>query len=818
MKRARTRYRRGSHGATKTGVSVPVRSAPTRLMRARSLLKRLATSFLRFWRSPVVPLVVLMLSILGVVITARTSVRVVDTNLATPRVTDHQDPLAQAHPTFTTGSAYRIEVSATSRSVQPPGVRLYLQLWTEGRSRLLVVRQLVPAGSHSAAGSPSSGKLSVQVVPHLGWIDVGGIPEGSGAWFASIRSFPENSFGFTSADAPLKNAGLQVDVSDLTDPTAAVAAASLRYRVVVNASVSVRDSLARLFFFPSTGRVLPLAAFLAVVGLLAGWALLHSARTSAATVGLSAAVLLLHAVLVPPLMGGDETSHIRAIETRVIPGPSELGLYYPGSVARIAASLDMERVQYRSDEALPISTPEERDKMRKLLKSALVSEARKVGPAPPMSYTIEGESRAPAYYELVARLCRPFASTAILDRISLYRLVGVVLTICLVALACGLLYGAGAGAWNTVAIGTVALIPYMVAVVASTSNYSPAIGFGLLGAAGFVGGIAGRSPGRRVTSLLAGLLAFTIGIPFWSDFALVIAALVPLLPLLLVLAFANPRAGPGPAGLAAAGAVFAAAVVLAAVFSGSLVKLVGGLPRARVALEILSRPDVQVRLPYALSPLVPLLGGLLYFRFASAVSKKSARRLAWALSGLLAAALIGGFLALPYTQIPSGYVQPPRSEQLSLFLRSMISNSFSWDQDFLGWKLWWGVFGWVDTPSHPLVYAISRWSLSLAIIASPVLALPFVRRRPQQAAMLLTVICFALCAIAVSFLIRLNGPVFPYGRYFLPFFPLVLLPLLALFQAPGRTGKLRAVFAVAVLFHIWTAVHTLGTRYYLGSW
>ena len=317
---------------------------------------------------------------------------------------------------------------------------------------------------------------------------------------------------------------------------------------------------------------------------------------------------------------------------------------------------------------------------------------------------------------------------------------------------------------------------------------------------------------------MAGLLAFTIGILFWPDFALGIAAFVPLLPLLFVLAFANPRRGPGPAGLAAAGAVLAAAVVLAAVFSGSLVKLVGSLPTASVALELLSRPDVQVRLPYALSPLVLLLGGLLYFRFASAVSKKSARRLAWALSGLLAAALIGGFLALPYTQIPSGYVQPPRSEQLSLFLRSMISNSFSWDQDFLGWKLWWGVFGWVDTPSHPLVYAISRWSLSLAIIASPVLALPFVRRRPQQAAMLLTVACFALCVISVSFLIRLNGGVFPYGRFFLPLFPLVLLPLLALFQAPGRTGKLRAVFAVAVLFHIWTAVHTLGTRYYLGSW
>jgi hypothetical protein len=797
---------------------VPVRSAPTILTRARLLLKGLVGPFLRFWRSPAVPLVVLMLSILGVVATARTGVRVVDTNLPTPRVTEHQDPLAEAHPTFTTGSAYRIEASATSRSAQPPGARLYLQLWTEGRSRLLVVRQLVRVGSQSVAGSLFPGKFSVQVVPHLGWIDVGEIPEGSGACVASIRSFSETSFGFTSVNVSSKNAGLQVDVSDLTDPSAAVNAGSLRYRVAVDAPVSLRDSLARLFFFPSTGWVLPLAALLALVALLASWVLLDSKRTCAATSSLSAAVLLLHAALLPPLMGGDETGHAPAIEIRVIPGPSELGLYYPSSVARFAAVLDMERVQYRSDEALPVSTLEERDRMKELMGSSLVSAARKAGPAPPLSSTVEGGSRAPAYYGLVARLCRPFASAAILDRISSYRLAGVALVICLVALACGLLHGVGAGAWNMITIGTVALIPYMVAGVASTSNYSPAIGFGLLGAAGLVGGVLGRSPGRRVASLLAGLLAFAIGIPFWSDFALGIAVLAPLLPLLLVLAFANPRAGPGPVGLTASGAVLAAAVVSAAVFSDSLVKIVVGLPRAMIALEALRRPDVQARLPYALSPLVLLLGGLLYIRFASSVSKRSARVLAWALSGLLAVALIGGFLALPYTQIPYGYVQPPRTEQLGLFLRSMVSNSFSWDQDFFGWKLWWGVFGWVDTPSHPLVYAISRWSLSLAIIASPVLALPFVRRRPQQAAMLLTVICFALCAIAVSFLIRLNGPVLPYGRYFLPFLPLVLLPLLALFQAPGRIGKLRAVFAVAVLFHIWTAVYTLGTRYYLGSW
>src|ERR1019366_9502908 len=146
--------------------------------------------------------------IFGIVITARTGVRVVDTNLAAPRVSEHETPLAEAHPTFTTGSAYRIEVSATGQSAQPEGARLDLQLWTEGRSRLLAVRRLVLAGPPSAAGSLRPGELSVQLVPHLGWIDLGKIPEGSRAWVASIRSLPESPFGFTSANTPLKSAGL----------------------------------------------------------------------------------------------------------------------------------------------------------------------------------------------------------------------------------------------------------------------------------------------------------------------------------------------------------------------------------------------------------------------------------------------------------------------------------------------------------------------------------------------------------------------------------------------------------------------------------
>jgi hypothetical protein len=758
------------------------------------------------WSSGVPPVAALVLAILAFVFSGRSVPEVVETNLPTPLVTIAEDPIRLAHPTFATDDRYVVTATRSGDSATSfPDARLKVQLHTEGRSRLLFVRE---EGSRFPR---------IQLVPHLGWIDLGRLPATESRKVVSVRAILGGRFAFISPNVPKSDATLRITVGAESSAEAIVAVRSLRYRFVETRPVGARESIARLLFFPTCGWVTPLEASLALGGFLAGWLFLRAGKPGRGVAALAFSVPLLHAALLPPLMGGDETSHSATVESALIPHEDAV-MFYPGSLSATASALEIERVQYRSDERLPLDSPSRRDTLRKTLRNELLEEARLKGTPPPTGYVIQAETRAPAYYAIVTALSRPLERSAIIDRLAVYRLVGVVLVALLSGLACWTVFAVGAGPWIALAAGLSLLLPYSVAVVASTSNYSPAIGFGLLGAVGVVAGVAGTSARGRLAALVVGFAAFVVGIPFWSDFALGLGILLSLLPLLLATAVSQQgRDGPGRASLFASGVVLLGGMAAAAVGRPILERVIAGRPREQMALAAIFRSDIQARLPYAGAPLVLLLAGLVYIRLVSRGPKARARALALRTSALLALVVVGGAIVLPWTGVSYGYVQAPRTEQLSRFLRSLLSNAFSWDQDLLGWKLWWGVFGWVDTYSSPLVYALARWGVSLLVIASPMLVLPYARRRPQRAALLLAISCFALIAVGVSFLIRLTGAVFPYGRFFLPFFPLVALPLLAMMQAPGRLRKLQALFGAAVLFHIWVAVYTLGTRYYFGK-
>lgn len=760
----------------------------------------------RVWNSGGPPVAAFVIAILAFLVAGRSVPAVVETNLPTPPVTVAEDPIRLAHPTFATDDRYVVTVTRSGHSANSlPDARLRIQLHTEGRSRLLFVRE--------------EGSLfpRIQLVPHLGWIDLGRLPPTESRKVVSVRAILGGRFAFISPNVPKSDAMLGIAAGGESSPEAIVAVRPLRYRLVETRLVGARESIARFLFFPTCGWVSFLAAGLAFVGLLVGWRGLHLGQSGRAAAILASSALLLHAALLPPLMGGDETSHSATVETGLIPH-EDLPLFYPGSLSTTASALEFERVQYRSDERLPLESPSSRDTLREVYRNDLLNEARLKGTPPLGGFVIQAETRAPAYYAVVTALSRPLERSLVIDRLAAYRLVGVLLVALLSGLACWTVIAVGAGRWIAIAAGMVLLLPYSVAVVASTSNYSPAIGFGLLGAAGVVAGVAGTSARGRLTALGVGFAVFVVGIPFWSDFALGLGILLSLLPLLLAAAVSRQgRDGPGQASLFASGVVLLGGMAAAAVGRPILERVVADLPRAQAAFAAIFRSDIQARLPYAGAPLVLLLAGLVYIRQVSKGPKARAKALARRTTALLVLLVVGGAIALPWTGVSYGYVQAPRTEQLSHFLRSLLSNAFSWDQDLLGWKLWWGVFGWADTYSSPLVYALARWGVSLLVIASPLLVLPYARRRPQRAALLLAISCFALIAVGVSFLIRLNGFVFPYGRYFLPFFPLVALPLLAMMQAPGRLRKLQALFGAAVLFHIWVAVYTLGTRYYFGK-
>jgi hypothetical protein len=801
--------RKHAHRGLRPPAALPSREAPRE--KALGFLRKGAFAPLRaaagrVWSSAAPPIAALAVSILAFLVAGRSVPEIVETNLPTPLVTVAEDPIRLAHPTFAIDDRYVVTATRSGQSATFfPDARLKIQLHTEGRSRLLAVRE---EGSRFPR---------LQLVPHLGWIDLGRLLPTEARKVASVRAILGGRFAFISPNVPKSDATLRIAVDGESSPEAIVAVRSLRYRFVETRPVGARESIARLLFFPTRGWVTPLAASLAFGGFLAGWLSLRAGKPGRGVAALASSVLLLHATLLPPLMGGDETSHSATVESALIPH-EDAAMFYPGSLSATASALEIERVQYRSDERLPLESPSRRDILRKTLHDELLDEARLKGTPPPTGLVIQAETRAPAYYAIVTALSRPLERSRIIDRLAAYRLVGVVLVALLSGLACWTVIAVGAGRWIAIAAGMVLTLPYSVAVVASTSNYSPAIGFGLLGAAGVVAGVAGTSARGRLTALGVGFAAFVVGIPFWSDFALGLGILLSLLPLLLATSISQQgRDGPGRASLFASGAVLLSGITAAAVGRPILERVVADLPRAQAAFAAIFRSDIQARLPYAGAPLVLLLAGLVYIRQVSKGPKARAKALARRTTALLVLLVVGGAIALPWTGVSYGYVQAPRTEQLSHFLRSLLSNAFSWDQDLLGWKLWWGVFGWADTYSSPAVYAFARWGLSLLVVLSPVLVLPYARRRPQRAALLLAISCFALIAVGVSFLIRLTGAVFPYGRFFLPFFPLVALPLLAMMQAPGRLRKLQAIFSVAVLFHIWVAVYTLGTRYYFGK-
>ena len=72
-------------------------------------------------------------------------------------------------------------------------------------------------------------------------------------------------------------------------------------------------------------------------------------------------------------------------------------------------------------------------------------------------------------------------------------------------------------------------------------------------------------------------------------------------------------------------------------------------------------------------------------------------------------------------------------------------------------------------------------------------------------------------AAAVVRILAYQGQLMPSIRFVLPFAPLVLLPLFAQVEAPGRLRALAGLFLGLVALDTWTAIAVLGARYCFGS-
>jgi hypothetical protein len=174
------------------------------------------------------------------------------------------------------------------------------------------------------------------------------------------------------------------------------------------------------------------------------------------------------------------------------------------------------------------------------------------------------------------------------------------------------------------------------------------------------------------------------------------------------------------------------------------------------------------------------------------------------------------FFLTSYRVVPFESTHLDLADLVSAHWLSFWSNNFSWDQDTLFWKMYWGVFGYADVAYPDVIYAVARWLDVALLLSLPVLAFPFTTKKPNQSALLLVVSGFALSVCIVTNSIRHLQPALPWGRFILPLLPLSALSALARTDAPGRDRLWRAATFAAVALHVWTSLTLLGSRYAVG--
>lgn len=156
----------------------------------------------------------------------------------------------------------------------------------------------------------------------------------------------------------------------------------------------------------------------------------------------------------------------------------------------------------------------------------------------------------------------------------------------------------------------------------------------------------------------------------------------------------------------------------------------------------------------------------------------------------------------------------PFTEYAEQWMRTLASTSFSWDQDFLAFKSFWGVFGWLDGFYPDWAYAAARWGIAFGFISLPMLARRFVAVRPTEAAILFAAAGVAGSLACVTEILRFLVPTQTAGRFILPYYPLILAPILA--AALGRSRLATQALRLAVGLQVWTAIALLGSRYAVG--
>jgi len=602
-------------------------------------------------------------------------------------------------------------------------------------------------------------------------------------------------------------------------PRARVLETFPRYRLVAPKPIPAGDTLARFFFFFSASRVLTLAGLTAVVLLFAGWWLLAERRFAHAVCCLVPAVTLIHAVCLPPFQGADAPFHLEAVEALVCKPGLIRDVKFPsfrGPFSKVGDAIEYDRFAERTEEILPVDSAERRARLRRLLEPRYECEAPSAGLPPSADAILDASRRAPLYYNAYRAFGWLFRHLGVMDRLNAYVVLSAAGSLLLFLAGVVLLLRAGLSTQAVLLFGLVALVPYVVGVVASCSNYSAAIGAGFFLAACTLVAVLSEDARSRVTGVILLLAGSWLGFGIWNDFVfLAVVASAVTAACGLYRLFDRHRTLARPLVFLAAAALL---LGLSAILSGRLWLLL-----SRFAYKVpkqLSGPGDITLAALAAVFATPIVVSLLLvlFSFRGEALSNADRRL-WARLRTIAVTclFVVMFIVTPYTTVPFEDTRLDFFDEVGAHWASFWSNNFSWSQDTLLWKFYWGVFGESDVYYPTAVYAIFRWLCVALFLGLPALSVSFVSRRPRAARTLILISGAAVSLCVLSNSLRYLQPSSPWGRYILPLLPLAILPALVRTEAPGREQALSLVLRGAVCLHLWTAITVLGTRYYVGN-
>ncbi|HEY3350335.1 MAG TPA: hypothetical protein VGM13_11215 [Thermoanaerobaculia bacterium] len=748
--------------------------------------------------------------------------KIVAENLPHPALSTGKREIDLWHPTASPGHVYDFTWAWPEDKPWnvPEGSRLEVQLASGGRTRLLVVLPGHPSESPTW-WDVLRRRHRLQIVGDRDWVDLGPLPAEGAKVEMQVYGLLPGPFAFAEPHAAGTGHFNAFLIRRPDSPRARPSRTIVRYRFRVADPVPAGETLARFFFFISCSRVLQVAGIAALVLLFTGWWWLWEGRFTRAVAALVPAVTLIHACCLPPFQGADEIAHEATAEALIwnpamLKGPP----VFPKSLARVHDAIGYDRFVGDPETPLPVDSPERRTAIASILENRLADEAAVPGTRTEDGRTLDPTRRASLYYYAFRPPGPLFRSLSVLDRLEAYVVVSAVASLLLFVAGLLFLSRSGAAPSLQLAYGLVALLPYSVGVVASCSNYSPAIGIGQFLAACLVAGVMADSARRRLLAAALFAVASLIGIGVWDDF--VFFAVPSTVVLALLAAHAASRMPAGSSRKTAMAGLLLSAVTLAAttVFALATGRIRNAISSfgARLPKELggFEDPSLWLLFAAAAAPLVVSLVLALAIVRAGGVSETGRERAARTRSAALTVLFLVMFVLTPWSAIPFEATRFDYPDEVAAHWSAFWSNNFAFDQDVLSWKMYWGVFGYADVSYPDALYALARWTCVGLFLALPVLSWRFTRRSPGRSALLLVASAWALSACVVTNSLRYFAPTNPWGRFILPAFALAALPLLARAVEPGREPTLRLVFAVLVALHVWTAIALLGSRYALG--